>query len=94
MLLMNTTMATRNPSETKIPLSECTDLQVHVSQRTMKPGVIDFSEKKLMKLHATTTDPVRKLSLAALITDYRAGFVAVAWWKGNDPVSIKVTKER
>jgi myo-inositol catabolism protein IolC len=56
--------------------------------------VIDFSEKKLMKLHRTTTDPVRKLSLAALIEDYRSGFVAMAWHKGNDPVSIKVTKDR
>ena len=91
---MITTMATRNPSETRIPLSECTEFQVHVSQRTTPANVIDYSEKKLMKLHKEATDPVRKLSLAALIEDYRRGHLALAWWRGNDPVSIKVTKDK
>ena len=89
-----TKMATRNPTETRVPLNECTELQIHVSQRTMKPGVIDFSERKLMKLHLMVTDPILKLSLAALINDYRSGFVALAWHKGNDPVSIKVTRDK
>jgi hypothetical protein len=86
-------MATRNPSETPIPLSECTEFQVHVSQRTITLEVIDYSEKKLIKLYEVTYDPVKKLSLSALIDDYRAGHVALAWWKG-EPVSIKVTKDR
>jgi len=90
---MNGSMATRNPSETRIPLSECTEFQVHVSQRTPAPGIIDYSERKLERLHQVTIDQVKKLSLAALIEDYRSGLVALAWWRG-EPVSIKVTKDK
>ena len=90
---MNSSMATRNPSETRIPLSECTEFQVHVSQRTPVLGIIDYSERKLVKLYQVTVDQVKKLSLAALIEDYRAGLVALAWWRG-EPVSIKVTKDK
>lgn len=90
---MRSNMATRNPSETRIPLSECTEFQVHVSQRTTTAGIIDYSERKLVRLHKVTHDSVKQLSLAALIEDYRAGLVALAWWRG-EPVSIKVTKEK
>jgi hypothetical protein len=87
------TMATRDTSESRIPLNECTELQVHVSQRTATLGIIDYSERRLMRMFDVTIDPVKKLSIAALIDDYRSGLIAVAW-RAGEPVYVKVTRDR
>ena len=82
-------MATRNVAEVPGRPDKCTDFQLH-TKRT--GNVLDFTLHKLIRYALKTQDPQQKLTLMALIEDYRNGLVAIAWRKGL-PVPLRVTKE-
>jgi hypothetical protein len=86
-------MHTRNNS--KIPLHECTEFTMHISQKTEYNGfrkiLLDYAEFKLRKYIELTEDKQQKLLLQAMLVDYLAGDIAVAWRHGA-PVYLKVTK--
>jgi hypothetical protein len=86
---LSTEMATRNVADLPGRPEKCTEFQVHGGEAR---NVIDFTERKLIKFAAKATDPQLKLTLAAMVDDYRKGHIAVAWRRGQ-PVYIKVTKE-
>lgn len=81
-------MATRNVAGLPGRNDSCTEYQLHKVQK----GVIDYTEKRLIRFAAGTTDPTQKLTLCALIDDYRNGDVAIAWRSGR-PVFVRVTKD-
>jgi hypothetical protein len=86
---MNTTlMATRNAAGLPGRPERCTEFQLH----SKAANVVDFTERKLLKLAAKVSDPQQKLTLVAVIQDYRDGNIAVAWKRGA-PVYVRVTKE-
>lgn len=84
--------ATRNPNNVG---ANSTDLVLHKSQQAIFNGlhdkVIDFSEQKLLKHVESVTDPQQRMVLMALISDYRAGHVAIAWQAGN-PTYVKIQR--
>ena len=86
-------MHTRNNS--KIPLHECTEFTMHISQKTEYNGfrkiLLDYTEFKLKKYIESINDKQQKLLLQAMLSDYLAGHIAVAWHLGA-PVYLKVTK--
>lgn len=87
------TMQTRGSS--KIPLNECTEFTMHVSQKTefavAKKKLIDYTEYRLRNYIDTVDDKQQKLVLTTMLADYLRGFIAVAWRRGQ-PVYLKVTK--
>jgi hypothetical protein len=89
-------MATRNPKNIDRPLANCTEFQVHISQQVVfegLKGVIDFTEQKLQRCIAAATTEAKRMSLVALLRDYRHGNVAISWRRG-EPAYIYMTKER
>ncbi len=83
------------PSSISMKSGECTEFQLHKSQQTIFNNVLknirDYSEYRLIRYVDKTTDQQQKLILIALLHDYKAGHVAVAWKRGQ-PIWIKVTK--
>lgn len=79
----------------KIPITECTEFTMHISQRTEYAGsryrFIDYTEHKLRKYIEGVSDKQQAMILKAMLVDYLSGNIAVAWRKGQ-PVYIKVTK--
>lgn len=92
---MLSSMATNIPKNTPVKHGECTEFQLHKSQQTIFNNILrnicDFSEHKLIRYIDTVTDQQQKLVLVALLHDYKAGHVAIAWKRGQ-PIWIKVTK--
>jgi len=79
----------RTPSDDKvITLPSGTEYQIFLQM----PGVIDLTERMLLRLWSVTTTPKRKLELAVLIESYRTGAVAVGW-RSAEPIYIRVIKE-
>lgn len=65
---------------------------LHKSQSTFNYGnVIDFSERRLMRLALSINDAQQKLVLMAMLSDYIHGLLAIAWKRGL-PTYVKVTK--
>ena len=93
---MFSSMATRSANNIQIPLHECTQFVLHKTHQNKFDGIqkkiIDFTEHKLLKYINSVSDAQQKLSLAAMIEDYRDGNVAVGWRRGS-PCYIKVSKE-
>lgn len=89
------TMATRNPTDVKIDRKGTTDFVLHKSQQEIFNGVqtkiIDYTEHRLMKYAESVKDIQQKLVLLAMINDYKAGLIAVAWKRGL-PIYLRVTK--
>jgi hypothetical protein len=83
-------MATRNVANHG-RLARCTEFQLYLGKKDAE-NIIDFTEHKLLRYITTIDDPQQKLILSALVVDYRAGHVAVAWRRGK-PVPLRVTKE-
>lgn len=82
-------MATRNVADVSSRVDERTEYQLH----TKRVGnVVDFTLHKLCMYALKTKDPQQKLMIFALIEDYRAGAVAIAWRRGL-PIPLRVTKE-
>lgn len=84
----------RKPPTSKIPMSECTEFEMHITQKTgfsKSSKLIDFSENKLKRYIDTVKDKQQKVVLIAMLHDYISGHIAVAWRRGQ-PVYIKVTK--
>lgn len=94
-LFMNIAMSTKIPKNTKVKPGECTEFQLHKSQRNVFDGimnvVIDYTEHRLRKHIEKIKDAQQKLILSALLIDYISGNVAVAWKRGL-PVWVKVSK--
>lgn len=80
-------MATRNPG---FPdrTEKYTEFQLYVGRGNV---VVDFTECKLRRYAAAAIDPQQKLTLCAMIDDYLAGHIAIAWKRGV-PIWLKVTK--
>jgi hypothetical protein len=92
---MKAEMATRNPADVRVEKDGCTDFVLHKSQQTIFTGIqkkiVDYTEHRLLRYAASVRDPQQKLVLMAIINDYRAGHIAVAWKRGQ-PVYIRVTR--
>lgn len=87
-------MATRGAEDVRATLEPTTEFNVHVSQRTnchVKP--IDFTEERIRWMYDLEQNQQRRYELTALLVDYKAGFIAVAWRSG-EPVFLRVTKDR
>ena len=70
-------------------IDRCTAFQVHVEE-TADTNVIDFTARRLVRCAAEAKDPQQRMVLMALIVDYLAGHVAVAWRRGR-PVPLRIT---
>lgn len=55
-------------------------------------SVIDYTERKLIRMMEAWKEGAQKLELAALIESYRHGNVAVAWRRGV-PMYINITHD-
>ena len=86
---------TNSPKNISIKPGESTEFQLHKSQQTVFNGILrkvyDYSEHRLRRYIVKVTDAQQKLVLIALLSDYIAGHVALAWKRGH-PIWIKVTK--
>lgn len=92
---MNRVMSTRARKNVPVKFGECTEFQLHKSQQTIFHGIVkkvyDYSECKLERYIDRVKDSQQKLVLIALLHDYIAGHVAIAWKRGQ-PIWIKVAK--
>lgn len=79
-------MATHRVTRPERP-DRCTDFQLHLEGHAS--NVIDFTERKLVRYALATQDEQQRIVLMALIVDYRAGAVAVAWRQGR-PIPLRV----
>lgn len=88
---MNNKSATRGQGP--ISVSNQTEYQVYslwTNHDTSK--IIDWTEHKLKKILLNVFDFQQKIVLSKLLTDYKAGKIAIAW-KSSKPVYIKVIKD-
>jgi hypothetical protein len=88
-------LSMRTRGNSKIPIHECTEFTLHVSQRTEFAGskgkLVDYSEHRLRRYIKTIDDKQQVMLLKAMLVDYLTGQIAVAWRRGQ-PVYVKVTK--
>ena len=88
-------MSINFPKNTPMKLGDCTEFQLHKSQRTIFQGILkkifDYSEYRLIRYIDATNDAQQKLILVALLHDYIDGNIVVAWKRGQ-LVWIKVVK--
>ncbi len=77
-------------------LGVTTEFVLHKSQQEIFAGIqkkiIDYTEHRLIRYALSVVDPQQKMVVMALITDYRAGKVAIAWRKGQ-PTYVRVTHD-
>ena len=92
---MKRAMGTRASKDIPVKPGECTEFQLHKSQQTAFHGILrkvyDYSEFRLTRYIDRVKDAQQKLVLIALLHDYIAGHVAIAWKRGQ-PIWIKVNK--
>jgi hypothetical protein len=88
-------MRPKDKKKLNIPLNECTEFSMHISQTTSFQDkltkMIDYSECKLRRYIETVEDKQQKLVLQTLLQDYIKGNLAIAWRRGQ-LVYINVTK--
>lgn len=84
-------MATRNTAGLPGRTERGTEFQLHV-QAGPKKKLVDFTEQKLLRYAAKTKDVQQKLTLLAMVDDYRGGLIAISWRNGL-PVYFRVTKD-
>ena len=93
---MNTSVATKKPTNSKVSMLGCTNFQLHKSQLNIFDGfrrrVIDYTEHRLIRYAKSLKDEQQRLVIMAMVMDYKNGSIAVAWKRGQ-PISMKVTKE-
>ncbi len=89
-------MTTRNPTNAKLDKFVGTDFVLHKSQQSIFSGIqkkiIDYTEHRLIWYAGSIKDPQQKLVLMAVISDYRAGMIAVSWRNGT-PCYLRVVKD-
>jgi len=89
-------MTTRNLSNVKIDKISGTDFVLHKSQQSIFSGIqkkiIDYTEHRLIWYADNVKDPQQKLVLMAVISDYKAGLIAVSWRSGT-PCYLRVIKD-
>jgi len=75
--------------QTKKQLSKkrlsCSGYSLYVGKNS---GVIDFTEKKLLKIADECVDEQKKIMVLRLLHDYMKGYIAIAWENGDKPVYI------
>lgn len=81
-------VSSRNVAGVPNQQERCTEFQLHMGRIK---NIIDFTEQRLLWYAERASDPQQKVTLAALVRDYRGGLVAVAWKRG-EPSWIKVTR--
>lgn len=75
-------------------LKECTSFVMHRSLHAGdKKNVIDYSEKRLLRLAKRARDEQQRLVIMTMLHDYKRGDIAIAWRAGN-PVFIRVSHEK
>jgi len=79
-------MATDSARRATKRLERGTDFQLHVR---LPPNVVDFTERRLLLCVDRAKDAQQRLFLVALVSDYQAQRVAVAWRRGR-PVALRV----
>jgi len=88
--------ATRNENVNRTKVQGCTDFVLHKSQQSMLNGlqhkIIDYTEHKLLRYINTIKDVSQKMTLTAMVEDYKAGLIAIAW-KSAKPLYFRVTKD-
>jgi hypothetical protein len=84
-------MATRGTAEVTGRPDKSTEFQLYVG-RGGQSNVIDFTLHKLILYATKAQDMQQKMTLFAMIEDYRNGNIAIAWRRGR-PVHLKVTKD-
>ena len=85
-------MTSKLSKDSKLLVAGQTDFALHKSQSTFKhSNVIDFTERRLMKMSLTITDAQQRLVLMAMLSDYIHGLLAIAWKRGL-PTYVRVTK--
>lgn len=83
-------MSRRRPES---PPKHRTDFQLYVNWKMTKfPNVIDFTERRLLRLGKNTKDPALKSKIFELLSAYKQCKVAVAWSCG-EPSWTSVEKE-
>jgi hypothetical protein len=89
-------MATRSTAEVNYPKAGTTDFVLHKSQQSIFTGIqekiVDYSEHRLLRYAESITDKQQQMILFGLLSDYKAGKVAIAWKRGR-PLYLKVTKD-
>jgi len=85
-------MTIRNPSNVPIKNSS-TEFQLHINYlQCLSKQLIDFSEKRLLKMIDIANDFERKSELKVILSDYVNGKIALAWQQGM-PVWVRMSKE-
>lgn len=94
---MNTSVATKKPTDNKVSMLDCTSFQLHKSQLNIFDGcrrkIFDYTEHRLVRYAKTLKDEQQKLVINAMVADYKSGKIAIAWRSGQ-PISMKVTKDK
>lgn len=89
---MRAEMATRNTADVSVELGSTTDFTLHKSQLyRLQDRVIDYTEHRLLRYALSVNDVQQRLVLMAMLADYKAGHIAIAWKRGL-PVHMKVTR--
>lgn len=91
---MKVGMVTHQSAGGKIDWGPCTGFAVHKAHQKIFDGIqhkiIDYTEHRLLRYAADVTDQQQKLVLMAMVHDYRAGLIAIAWKRGR-PMYLRVT---
>lgn len=75
------------------PPKNRTDFQLYVNWKVTKfPNIVDFTERRLLKLVRGTKDASLKSKLLELLTGYRQSKIAIAWQEG-EPAWTSVQKD-
>jgi hypothetical protein len=89
-------MAIRNPLKVEPVLYPCTEFVLHKSQQpecaNIQKKIIDYTEHRLLRYAEKTSDAQQRLTVMALLVDYRKGNVAIAWRAGS-PTFVRITKD-
>ena len=74
----------------------CSKFALHINQSFLNSevpkGLIDFNEKKLLKLADECGEEQRKILFLKLVHDYIKGLIAIAWEDGVKPIYVFAQK--
>ena len=72
---------------------ETTPFAIHSAFTHAKGAVIDYTEYRITRMLSECKSHEIKLTLEALLSDYKSGSVAVAWHHGT-PCAVPVMKDK
>lgn len=94
----NTTAVMEKASKTTRPpkSKSCSKFALHINQSFLNgevpKNIIDFNEKKLLKLAEDCIEEQRKILFLKLVHDYVKGLIAIAWEDGTKPIYVFAQK--